>query len=211
MDKKRCYIMGAGDYTDSILPDENDYVIAADGGYAALLALGVEPNLVIGDFDSLGEEPNHPNIIRSSSIKDDTDMMLAVRQGLKLGYTAFVLNGGVGSRLDHTYANIQTLVYLAENNARGILAGKNLSITAIKDGKLMFNPSGEHDRTVSVFSFNGKAEGVTLEGVKYPLKDAALTNSFPLGVSNEFTGDKASIEVKNGILIIMTDFSAYEP
>jgi len=98
----RCYIAGAGEFVENELPIASDFVIAADGGYTELVGRGIVPDLVVGDFDSLGTAPDHPNIVFSPVEKDDTDMMLAVRQGLDRGYMSFIINGGVGGRLDHT-------------------------------------------------------------------------------------------------------------
>jgi len=200
---KRCYIAGAGEFNDQVLPGKGDYVIAADAGYTALMSLGITPDLVVGDFDSLKCIPDHPNIALSPVEKDDTDMMLAVRQGLKLGFKTFIINGGLGGRLDQTLANMQILAYIAENGARGTLFGQGVSVTAIKNGELTFSTEEKKGGTISVFCAGSKAKGVTLEGLKYPLDNATLTSDNPLGVSNEFTGVPATVSVREGILIIV--------
>ena len=197
----RCYITGAGDFISGWLPGKGDFIIAADGGYAALTARGVRPDLVVGDFDSLGEIPEHPNIVRSPVIKDDTDVMLAVKQGLTRGYREFIINGGLGGRLDHTFANIQVLTYIAKNKARGVLLGSPMCMTAVSNGTVSFQK--KNSGLISVFSVGGLAEGVTLTGLKYPLDNAALSYEYPLGISNEFTGAPAVISVRAGDLIIM--------
>ena len=204
MKKQRCYIVGAGEFNVNIPPSPDDYVIAADGGFAVLASIGVAPDLVVGDFDSLGRVPSHPNVIRCDAEKDDTDMLIAVKEGLKLGFKEFLLCGSLGGRLDQSYANIQILAYIAEKGARGTLIGKDIKITAIKDGKLMLPPAtGSKSAVISVFSHSSVSEGVTLKGVKYPLDNATLTSEFPLGVSNELIGVEAVIEVRKGTLIIM--------
>jgi len=207
--KKRCFIAGAGEFCESALPVSGDYIIAADGGYAALISRGITPDLIVGDFDSLAPDLlsavlNHPNVIRSSAEKDDTDMMLAVRHGMERRYKTFFINGGLGGRLDQTLANIQILVYIADNGARGTLFGHGVCVTVIKNGELRFS-RGEAGGTISVFSARDKAEGVTLKGLKYPLDDATLTNDSPLGVSNEFTGIPAVVSVREGTLIVIWD------
>jgi len=204
MEKTRCYIAGAGDFCETALPEKGDYIIAADAGFLALNSRGIKPDVIIGDFDSLGEVPNHPNVIRSSPEKDDTDMMLAVKFGLMLGYEDFAINGGLGGRPDHTLSNIQTLAYIADNDAIGKLYSNDSCITAIKNGKYTFTPTEAiKGKTISVFSFSEKAKGVTLKGLKYPLQYETLTYDNPTGVSNEFAGTEATVEVKNGILIII--------
>jgi len=202
---KRCYIAGAGEFNASILPEQSDYVIAADNGYTALLSQGITPDMVVGDFDSLGRVPDHPNVVQSPAEKDDTDMMLAVKLGLELDYKTFIINGGLGGRLDQTLANMQILVYITERNALGILIGQTTCVTAVRNEKVIFSKAATPGNTISVFSTGDRAEGVTLKGLKYPLDNATLTNTYPIGVSNEFTGSTASISVKNGTLIIIWD------
>ena len=201
--KKRCYIAGAGEYCNDVFPGQEDYIIAADGGFAALKNQGITPDLVVGDFDSLGYVPDHPNKISSPREKDDTDMMLAVKQGLELGYNSFIINGGSGGRLDQTMANIQILAYLAENNARGVLVGNNESVTVVKDGEIEIAPNEAKDGIISVFSHAAKSEGITLKGLKYTLSNATLSSSYPNGVSNEFIGCNAAVSVENGTLIVI--------
>ena len=210
--KKRCYIAGAGDFCKNILPGKDDFVIAADGGYEALKSYGVNPDMVIGDFDSLdpmlhNEVMSHPNVLRSSSEKDDTDMMLAVKQGFKLGCDKFIINGALGGRLDQTLANIQILGYIAKKGAIGILTGKGSNVTAIKNRELTISLISVKTGVVSVFSAGDTAEGVTLKGFKYPLNNALLNNTYPIGVSNELKEKTGIISVKNGTLIIIFETS----
>ena len=181
---------------------KEDFIIAADGGLTHTQQLGIVPNEILGDFDSLGHVPEGANVFPVE--KDDTDAMLAVRRGLSLGYREFVLYGSLdGPRLDHTVANFQTLQFLADQGAAGFLAGTGYLVTVVKDGTLVF-PAGCAG-TVSVFCQGKDAEGVTLEGLYYPLKDGRLTAGFPLGVSNHFTGKKAEISVRNGSLLVLWD------
>ncbi|MGE4483923.1 MAG: thiamine diphosphokinase [Oscillospiraceae bacterium] len=202
MKKATCCIVGAGFFDpDEFLPEGGDYIIAADGGLSPLRSLGVMPDLVVGDFDSLGHVPDHPNIIKHPVEKDDTDMMLAVKTGLQLGFSRFVIYGGLGGRLDHTLANIQTLEHIAINGGRGYLVGGGTVITAVTDGCVNFVP--KESGGISVFSGGDRADGVYLTGLKYPLVNAALTSSIPLGVSNKFTGVRSTVSVKSGTLIVM--------
>lgn len=198
-----CYVVGAMSLSMSLrpYPAPGDYVIAADRGYDSLMAFGVQPDLVVGDFDSLGHTPSHPNVIQLPAEKDDTDMIFALRKGLELGYRRFVLLGGVGGRVEHTYANLQLLDWLTTQGAQGFLAGEKTAATALRNGELVFpqNMSGY----LSVFCNSGSAEGVTLENLKFPLSDHTLTGTFPLGVSNEFTGQSAKVAVRSGSLILI--------
>ena len=184
-----CYIVGAMSLTPDLrpYPTQGDYVIAADLGFDSLMAYGVNPDLAVGDFDSLGHRPNHPNVIQLPAEKDDTDMVYALRKGLELGYRRFVMLGGVGGRLEHTLGNLQLLDWLALHGAQGFLAGEKTVATCIRDGRtITFPPS--MSGYLSVFCNSGTAEGVTLAGLKYPLDRYDLTGGFPLGVSNQFLG-----------------------
>lgn len=196
-----CVIFCAAEFDALARPlAEDDFVIAADGGLRHTEKLGIVPQEILGDFDSLGYTPTGANVFPVE--KDDTDAMLAVRRGLALGYREFVLYGSVdGSRLDHTVANFQTLQFLADRGAVGYLVGKDFLITVVKDGAIAF-PAGCRG-TVSVFCLGSDASGVTLEGLYYPLKNGTLTAGFPLGVSNHFTGEPARISVGQGSLLVL--------
>lgn len=198
--KHICYIIGAFHGEDAVLcPVEGDFVIAADGGYAALASLGITADLVVGDFDSLGYVPQGEETIQHPVRKDDTDTLLALRLGLERGYRNFVITGALGGRLDHSFANLQALLFLRDHGARGLLYGDGFAATAVTNGSITVEGKG----ALSVFSFDPQSEGVSLRNVSYPLEDAVLTSSFPIGVSNEFLGTPATIGVQNGTLLVM--------
>lgn len=231
-----CYVVGAGDCLGlEFQPTLEDLVIAADAGLRYLEQSGITADLIIGDFDTLENAPAGTNVITLSCEKDDTDMLAAVREGIKVGYTEFHLYGGTGGRIDHTIANLQVLAYLSENGWKGYLHcpqnsfvrpvdrelkkadyaeasgnahGSESIITAVTNGELSFSqvPSGY----ISVFSYSEKSEGVCLQGLKYPLADATLSHTFPIGTSNEFIGEKSRISVKNGTLMIVLPREAKE-
>ena len=197
---RRCFIAGAGEYCGNYAPGASDYIIAADGGYAAMISRGITPDLVVGDFDSLGKIPDHPNILQSPEEKDDTDMRIAVNHGFAHGCDAFIIDGGLGGRLDHTLANIQLLTYIAQKNAICVLVGHDICVTAVANGGIRFLPSTSG--IISVLCAGDRAEGVVIAGLKYTLQDAMLTSDHPIGVSNEFTGERATISVRNGTLVV---------
>ena len=209
MKDKTCYVVGAGEnYELDFQPTAEDFVIAADAGLCYLDKQGIRADLVIGDFDTLKCIPKHSNTIALNAEKDDTDTLAAVREGIRAGYTSFHIYCGTGGRIDHTMANLQVLAYLSANNMRGFLFDNGTVITAITNGSLCFGkiPCGY----VSVFSCSEKAEGVTLCGLKYELNHATLTNTFPVGVSNEFIGRESSISVGSGTLFIVFPKEAKE-
>lgn len=199
--RKICYIVGASD-TQGIFIDrrEDDYVIAADAGYSALEKLGIVPDMVVGDMDSLGDVPELDNVVRHPVEKDDTDTALALAEGIKRGYRDFIIYGGLGRRLDHSIANIQNCAGMADHGARCWLWGEGNAVSVFADDMIEFETGMEG--TISVFAI-GRAHGVTLKGLKYPLSDACLTSYVPLGVSNSFTGRESSVAVTNGILAVM--------
>lgn len=201
-DKGACVIVGAGELEDAVIRRrEGDLVIAADGGLKYLERAGIAPDIALGDFDSLGYRPNLPEVIYHPPEKDDTDTMLAVREGFARGFDTFVIYAGLGGRLDHTVANLQTLAFIAENGGRGYLVGGASVSTALKDSSIAF---GADERgMISVFCMGEKAEGVTISGLKYEVENAELIPYLPLGASNEFTGRPAKIEVKHGTLLVM--------
>lgn len=196
-----CYIIGAGEnYGLDFVPKKGDFVIAADGGLKYLEECGIAPDLVVGDFDSLENAPQGGNLLKLPAEKDDTDMFAALKEGIRAGYAQFRLYCGTGGRLDHTIANLQLLAYLAENGMRGFLFHKDSVFTAVKNGKLAFD--AVDFGFLSVFSYSEKSMGVNLRNLKYELNGAVLTNSFPLGVSNEFIGKESCISVEKGMLLV---------
>ena len=199
----KCIIFCAAGFDRLLEPiADTDYVIAADGGLRHVQALGLDPQAILGDFDSLGYRPQGARVFPVE--KDDTDAMLAVRLGLKRGNREFLLYGSLdGPRLDHTVANFQTLQYLADHGAWGYLIGADYLVTVLRQGTIRF-PAGCQG-TLSVFCLGADARGVTLEGLYYPLKNGILTAGFPLGVSNHFTGEPAQITVAEGCLLILWD------
>lgn len=205
--KRCCCVIGACEPGTIFVPDdEKRLLIAADGGLRYLEEQGIVPDLIVGDFDSLGRVPEGENIFCHPVEKDDTDTMLAVKQGLARGFDTFLFYGCTGGRPDHTYANYQTLSFLAANGARGYLVGDGWVITVIRNDMLHF-PEGMNGM-VSVFCPDGEARGVTLTGLYYHLEDGTLTSLFPLGVSNHFTGECAGVSVSRGTLLVMWEETA---
>ena len=180
--------------------EPGNYVIAADGGLCHTQALGITPDAVLGDFDSLGYVPQGANVFPVE--KDDTDAMLAARLGLKQGFREFWFYGAMdGPRIDHTMANFQTLAFLRSHGAWGYLVGKSYMATVISREKLEF--SEKMQGILSLFALGGPAR-VRLSGLQYPL-DGELTPDFPLGVSNHFQDQPAAVEVGEGLVLALWD------
>ncbi|MBR4604679.1 MAG: thiamine diphosphokinase, partial [Lachnospiraceae bacterium] len=173
----RCILIGSGDLTVSeVAKKEGDFVIALDGGIGYCDFLHLEPDLVIGDFDSVTEEEQKAveilerevpdQVIRLQPEKDDTDMLYGIKYALGLGYREFRLYGATGGRLDHTLANIQCLLYLKNHDASGYLMDGNGMIMVLKDEAASFQENLEG--MLSLFALGERAEGVNIRGMKYP-------------------------------------------
>lgn len=196
---KNCVIFCAGAF-DTLAEPVEGVCIAADGGVRHVEKLGLTPDVVLGDFDSLGYIPQKSTVFPVE--KDDTDSMLAARQGLKMGCDRFLFYGALeGPRLDHTIANFQTLQFLANHGAKGTLVGKDVLVTVVKDGSITLPALQEG--IVSVFCMGQDAEGVTIRGLRYTMDAGTLSAGFPLGVSNHFIGNTASISVEHGSVLVL--------
>lgn len=211
----KCIVIGAGDLTMGELSlQENDYVIAVDGGLSYCGILMVEPDLILGDFDSVSEQEKlaiealqaeiPDRIVELPVEKDDTDMLAALKQGLALGYRDFRIYAGTGGRFDHTLANIQCLLYLKNHDATGYLVDGTGMILVLQNEAVHLNRKLEG--TMSLFALGKEAKGVTIQGMKYTLEDYTLTNDNPIGISNEFIGEEACISVEDGELVCMISY-----
>ena len=205
-----CYIVGAGEFTSrglSPLPD--DLIIAADGGYRPLESLNIRPDLLMGDLDSLGNHPFPADLPleRFPAEKDDTDTGIALAYGWKHGFRDFVLYGCSGGRADHLLANWQTMCRMSRMGASIRMVAADYDAYAITNEAFTL-PDRPAGTTVSIFCHSTQATGVTIEGLKYTLHDAALSPDIPLGVSNEHIGIPARITVKEGTLLILQHLEA---
>lgn len=206
-DKPKCVILAAGpvsgyaDFKKVIQPE--DYVICADNGFRHARAMGIIPDLLVGDFDSCTEPEMDLRTIVHPAQKDETDTYLALEEGIKAGYRSFFILGGLGGRLDHTFANIALVAHYAKKGIKISVADEQTRIYAVTPG-LPLRLEQQENVYVSVFSFTERSLGVNYYGLKYPLQDAVLFEDFPLGVSNEFSASFAEITVKKGVLLVMT-------
>ena len=212
----KCVIISAGSFPNiEIDLGEGDLCIACDAGFKYAQQLGILPDLIVGDFDSAKEAgpdvtrgieeialSDPDRIIKLEVKKDDTDTLRAVKIGLSKGYRKFYLYGALGgSRLDHSLANIQTLLFIKRNGGTGYIMTADTMLMVAENETIHFHRG--NTGMISVFSLSEMSKGVTLKGLMYSLDKATLTNDFPLGVSNEFIIDEeAEITVEDGTLLI---------
>ena len=199
-----CYLVGAGDFNENIALHEEDLLVAVDGGFDSLAKAGYTPDVLIGDLDSITSEiPESVRVLKYPKEKDDTDMFLAYRIGVRCDYTDFVILGGTGGRLDHTFANLSLLLYAKERGHNVTVIDDRAMSICIKDEAVRL--SGKPGAYLSVFAIGGVAKGVSIKGTKYEVEDVVLDPAFPLGVSNEFTETDAYISVKAGALLVIAE------
>ena len=184
-----------------------DCIICCDGGMHHAKALGITPDYIVGDFDSvrpevLEEYRNMGISIRQfPTHKNETDMQLGMLLALELGATELVLIGGIGDRFDHTLANAHLLLYLLKKGVRGILVNEKNRVELIDKEVTLHGQAGD---LVSTIPLSMLVEGVTLEGLEYPLVDYDLALDDKLvAVSNVMTGTEAKVKIRKGYLFVM--------
>jgi len=201
---KSCIIVGAGEFDGLKSEHESKFIIAVDGGYDSLKKIGVTPDLIVGDCDSIEALPDNIEVVRYPAEKNQSDLELAVGEAIKRGFVSFYIYGALGKRFDHSLASMAVLTGISQKGLNARLIGTASSLceaTAVTNSKLVFEAGSSG--TISIFPAGEKAEGVSLQGLKYQLDNAVLHCHETVGLSNEFTGEEAVIEVKSGTLIII--------
>jgi len=199
-----CYIFGALPVTElAHTIGEGDFLIAADKGIDTMEKFHLKPDMVVGDFDSLGYVPRNEHLVKLNVRKDDTDTAHAMNLAFDAGYRDFVIYGAVGGRLEHTIANIQLASDFAQRGADVLFVGEREFFKVLNGGKLEF-PETTKGR-ISVFALSEKAQDVSIRGLSYEVEAVTLENRTPLGVSNEFVGKKSDISVENGQILVIWD------
>ena len=202
----KCLIISGGEFSPVKLNEKYDLIIACDRGYLYAKKLKIKPDIIVGDFDSspIPKIKNEKiNIIKVSSIKDDTDTSLAIKYALRNGYKNIDIICALGNRLDHTLANIQILKYILEAGGVCRILSSEVEIRTLKIGlnKIINNSKKTKNQTFSIFSLSDKSKIKYIKGSKYDTKDITIKNDFPLGVSNEFIKSEVSIYVDSGVVI----------
>ena len=198
----RCVIISGGEFSpiSDIFPD--DYVIACDKGYEYAVSCGIVPDIVVGDFDSYsGDVAKDIPVDRYVSEKDDTDTMIAIRFAIEQGFDELAVFCALGGRLDHMLANLQSAKFAAEHGADVWLHDESSEIFVFSGGKRRIEKKEGY--SLSVFALSDECSGVSIKGAKYELENATITNSFPIGVSNEWRGDFAEVSLEKGTIMLM--------
>lgn len=196
----RAVIIGNGDIKnyDKIKQKINtdDYIICADGGFEHTRKMGIVPDVVIGDFDSVKDAAGIQNRIEYPKRKDFTDGFLAVEYAKDKGYDDILMLAMTGDRLDHTIADIM-LLSICKN---GVLADDNNEIYLLRD-KLVLN--GKKGQTVSIIPVMGDAEGICTKKLEYPLNHETLHFASTRGVSNIMMSDVCEITIEKGLALVV--------
>ena len=204
MERKKAFIYTGGTVFCEYVtekPEKDDLIIAADAGYLTAKALGVTPDILLGDFDTLGVEniPDGIECLRVPAEKDDTDTQLAVKVAIERGAWEIVIVGGLSGRLDHTLSTLSILEDLWKRKEGLIYAtltdGKNRVRYIRGSGAIL--PRSQY-RYFSLIAADDIVKGVTLEGCKYPLKNGRISRRHQWAVSNEIEGNCALIEISRG-------------
>ncbi len=185
-------------------PKGDDITVAADSGIRNALLLGDHIDVAVGDFDSFPERdiPEDAEIVRLKPEKDLTDSQVAVEIALEKGAESFVIIGGLSGRLDHTLANLSILEDLTARGHYAIMTDGVSRVHFINGGSALIGRSGF--KYFSLIAATDIAKGVSIEGAKYPLKNARLSRkNGGFATSNEIDGNCALISVKKGALFII--------
>ena len=204
----RTIIFANGDAPDErvVKPwlDDAALTIAADGGARNALSIGVMPQIVIGDLDSLQPadrlqlEQAQAQFIVYPTRKDYTDLELAIRCALERGATEIIIVSALGGRWDQSLANMLLLTLPELKNVPTRIIDQHESISVIRNRAEIAGHAGD---TLSLIALRGDARGVSIEGCEYPLKDAVLPFGATLGISNVFIAPAATVTVNDGIIL----------
>lgn len=195
-------------FKELVLKNKYDNIIASDKGLEILDKLNIKPNYIIGDFDSINLEVLNKyldddtiNIIRLNPIKDFTDTHMALKLGIKIKSRDITIVGAIGTRIDHTIANISILKEALEKNIVCKIINENNSIMLI-DKNTTIEKDDDY-RYISLIPLTSAVSGITLKGFKYSLNNADIKIGQSIGVSNEQIEQKGKIEIEEGILIVL--------
>ena len=200
----RAIILGGGkidnvDFYRSFISDD-DYIICADSGYDSALKLGITPNILIGDMDSLQSKVTDTKTVQYPARKDMTDGQLAVEYAIENDFEEIIMIGFIGSRMDHTLTNISFLDRINSEKKYGVIIDEHNEMYLTTD---TIELSGKKGDIVSVIPVSELVRGVITYNLEYPLDNENLYYNDSRGVSNVMCGDVCRITVKSGKALVM--------
>ena len=203
---ERCVILSAAPVRDPmtlagyLLPD--DYIVAADGGWQLALQMGMQPAVLVADFDSLGVAtvPEEVELMTLPVEKDVTDTAEAMRLAYDKGYRSFLLVGCTGGRLDHQQAALAVAADYARRGCEVTLVDEQNEIHLLSPGSYVY-PACPNEK-ISLFAFGGDVTGLFIDGLKYTVSNYTLSSFDPLCVSNEWMGEDACLSFQTGLLML---------
>ena len=210
MSKKACIITG-GDISEHFLAGyleqhPSELRIVVDGALEITHRLGVKPDYIVGDFDTVNQELleyyEKDIILRHPPEKGQTDTELAIETALNAGCDSLVFFGATGSRLDHSLGNIFLLEHLLKQGIEAEILNENNKLYLKNNGFKIIRKTSRGD-FVSLLPLTETVENVTLRGFKYPVELLTFYREKTLGISNEITEEEASVEFSKGIFIVV--------
>jgi thiamine pyrophosphokinase len=186
--------------------NKDTYIICADGGANHLKKFGILPDILLGDFDSISDEAlefynnKKIEILNFPPEKDYTDSELSVETAISKGFKDIIVLGGIGSRMDHTIANVFLLKMIHEAGCKGRLIDDNNIIQLTSSDITLEKHEGYK---VTLLPMTPTVEGITTKGLYYPLDNYTMRQGSTRGVSNEFLEEEAYVSIKSGLLLVM--------
>ena len=207
MENRRAVVIAGGEIISyervrSFLKPE-DYYIFCDSGLFHKEGLNVEPDLIIGDFDSHEKVDTGSEIITLPEMKDDTDFLSGVKLALKRGFKDFLLLGMTGRRMDHTLCNLYLLSCIKSHHGRALIVDDWSEMEVVEKEEVFISDSYAY---FSLIAWKGKCEGVNIENALYPLSSAVIEPEYQYGISNEPLKGGSRVWVEKGSLLLIKDW-----
>ena len=207
MENRRAVVIAGGEIISyervrSFLKPE-DYYIFCDSGLFHKEGLNVEPDLIIGDFDSHEKVDTGSEIITLPEMKDDTDSLSGVKLALKRGFKDFLLLGMTGRRMDHTLCNLYLLAFIKSHNGRALIVDDWSEMEVVEKEEVFISDSYTY---FSLIAWKGKCAGVNIENALYPLSSAVIEPEYQYGISNEPLKGGSRVWVEKGSLLLIKDW-----
>lgn len=228
---KNCLIISGGDYSPISNISNYDFYIACDKGYEYARKMEIMPDVVMGDYDSFAGDINStvnsdshangkaPQIMTFPKEKDDTDTMLAVKHALHMGFERITIGCALGGRMDHTIANMATMLYVATHQGLCEIISSNEHMIMLpadyinsRNANLYSNCRIENNNLIlpkrdncslSLFAITDSVSKLCINGAKYEVDGVELFNNTSLGASNEWKDEEVIISFIKGILLVI--------